>query len=89
MSKLWRHRVQLAQKRSAASAFPSHSGRPDPKNLTSTILERDERREEHVATTPRRFVRLTLTFSKSVVLHEACLLLFLHRYHLDLSVLLK
>src|SRR6266849_4766862 len=55
MSKLWRHRVQLAQKRSAASAFPSHCGRPDPKNLTSTILERDERREEHVATTPRPF----------------------------------
>src|SRR5712692_2904274 len=30
-----------------------------------------------------RFVRLTLSFSKSVVMHEACLLLFLHRYHLN------
>jgi insertion element IS1 protein InsB len=26
-----------------------------------------------------RFVRMTLSFSKSVVMHEACLLLFLHR----------
>ena len=36
-----------------------------------------------------RFVRLTLSFSKSVVMHEACLLLFLHRYNLDLAILLK
>src|SRR5260221_4559132 len=28
-----------------------------------------------------RFVRMTLSFSKSVVMHEACLLLFLHRYN--------
>ena len=30
-----------------------------------------------------RFVRMTLSFSKSEVMHEACLLLFLHRYHLE------
>ena len=36
-----------------------------------------------------RFVRLTLSFSKSVVMHEACLLLFLHRYNLDRAILLK
>jgi IS1 family transposase len=36
-----------------------------------------------------RFVRMTLSFSKSVVMHEACLLLFLHRYHLDRAILLK
>jgi insertion element IS1 protein InsB len=35
-----------------------------------------------------RFVRMTLSFSKSVVMHEACLLLFLHRYHLDRAILL-
>ena len=28
-----------------------------------------------------RFVRQTLSFSKSVVMHEACLRLFLHRYN--------
>jgi insertion element IS1 protein InsB len=36
-----------------------------------------------------RFVRMTLSFSKSVVMHEACLLLFLHRYNADQSILLK
>jgi len=36
-----------------------------------------------------RFVRMTLSFSKSVVMHEACLLLFLHRYNLDQAILLK
>jgi IS1 family transposase len=36
-----------------------------------------------------RFVRMTLSFSKSVVMHEACLLLFLHRYHRDHAILLK
>ena len=36
-----------------------------------------------------RFVRMTLSFSKSEVLHEACLLLFLHRYNLDQAILLK
>ena len=36
-----------------------------------------------------RFVRLTFSFSKPVVMYEACLLLFLHRYHLDRSIFLK
>jgi insertion element IS1 protein InsB len=36
-----------------------------------------------------RFVRMTLSFSKSEIMHEACLLLFLHRYHLDRAILLK
>jgi len=36
-----------------------------------------------------RFVRMTLSFSKSVVMHKACLLLFLHRYNLDRAILLK
>jgi len=36
-----------------------------------------------------RFVRMTLSFSKSVVMHEACLLLFLHRYNRDRAILLK
>jgi len=36
-----------------------------------------------------RFVRMTLSFSKSVVMHEACLLLFLHRSNLDRAILLK
>jgi IS1 family transposase len=35
-----------------------------------------------------RFVRMTLSFSKSMVMHEACLLLFLHRYNLDRAILL-
>ena len=36
-----------------------------------------------------RFVRMTLSFSKSEVIHEACLLLFLQRYNLDRAILLK
>ena len=36
-----------------------------------------------------RFIRMALSFSKSVVMHETCLLLFLHRYHLDRAILLK
>jgi IS1 transposase len=35
-----------------------------------------------------RFVRKTLSFSKSDVLHEACLLLFLHRYNRDRAIIL-
>ncbi len=36
-----------------------------------------------------RFVRMTLSFSKSVVMHEACLLLYLHRYNREQAILLK
>ena len=36
-----------------------------------------------------RFVRMTLSFSKSAIMHEACLLLFLHRYKLERAILLK
>ncbi len=36
-----------------------------------------------------RFVRMTLSFSKSELMHKACLLLFLHRYNLDKGILLK
>ncbi len=36
-----------------------------------------------------RFVRMTLSFSKSDVMHQACLLLFLHRYNVDRAILLK
>src|SRR5437868_14874074 len=36
-----------------------------------------------------RFVRMTLSFSKSVIMHEACLFLFLLRYNLDRAILLK
>jgi IS1 family transposase len=30
-----------------------------------------------------RFMRMTLSFSTSISMYEACLLLFLHRYHRD------
>jgi insertion element IS1 protein InsB len=36
-----------------------------------------------------RFVRMTLSFSKSEVMHDACLLLFLHRYNRERAILLK
>jgi insertion element IS1 protein InsB len=36
-----------------------------------------------------RFVRMTLSFSKSGVMHEACLPLFLHRYNRERAILLK
>jgi IS1 family transposase len=36
-----------------------------------------------------RFVRMTLSFSQSEVMHEACLLLFLHRYNTERVILLK
>ena len=35
-----------------------------------------------------RFVRNTLSFSKSLVMHTACLSLFLHRYNLERAILL-
>lgn len=35
-----------------------------------------------------RFIRMTLSFSKSVTMHEACLLLFLHRYNRERAILL-
>ena len=36
-----------------------------------------------------RFVRMTFSFSKSVLMHEACLLLFLHRSNREQAILLK
>ncbi len=36
-----------------------------------------------------RFVRLTFSFSKSMLMHEACLLLFLHRSTTERAILLK
>jgi insertion element IS1 protein InsB len=36
-----------------------------------------------------RFVRKTLSFSKSERMHRTCLDLFLHRYNLERSILLK
>lgn len=36
-----------------------------------------------------RFVRMTLSFPKSVLMHETCLLLFLHRYNTERAILLK
>ena len=36
-----------------------------------------------------RFVRVPLSFSRSVLMHEACLLLFLHRYNTERTILLK
>jgi IS1 family transposase len=35
-----------------------------------------------------RFVRKTLSFSKSLFMHEACLSLFLHRYNLERAAIL-
>jgi len=35
-----------------------------------------------------RFVRETLSFSKSILMHSICLDLFLHRYNLDRAILL-
>ncbi len=36
-----------------------------------------------------RFVRMTWSFCGSVIMHEACLLLFLHRYNRERAILLK
>ena len=35
-----------------------------------------------------RFVRKTLSFSKSLLMHDACLNLFLHRYNLERAAIL-
>lgn len=35
-----------------------------------------------------RFIRKTLSFSKSPFMHEACLRLFLHRYNLERTIIL-
>jgi hypothetical protein len=32
---------------------------------------------------------MTLSFSKSLIMHEACLLLFLHRYNRERAILFK
>lgn len=36
-----------------------------------------------------RFVRKTLSFSKSLFMHDVCLRLFLHRYNLERAIILK
>ena len=36
-----------------------------------------------------RFVRKTLSFSKSLRMHEICLRLFLHRYNLEIAILTR
>jgi insertion element IS1 protein InsB len=36
-----------------------------------------------------RFVRMMLSFSKSAIMHEICLLLFLHRYNRERAILFK
>jgi IS1 family transposase len=36
-----------------------------------------------------RCVHMALSFSKSVLMHEACLLLFLHRYNREQAILFK
>jgi insertion element IS1 protein InsB len=36
-----------------------------------------------------RFVRMTWSFSKSLIMHESCLLFFLHRYNTERAILLK
>ncbi|MGI8468273.1 MAG: hypothetical protein ACR2N3_07455 [Pyrinomonadaceae bacterium] len=35
---------------------------------------------------PARFVRKTLSLSKSDIMHEICLFLFLHRYNNELAL---
>ena len=66
-----------------------------PMNNTSLWAKRPEKRRvlERRNNTMRqrlaRFVRMTLSFSKSVIMHEACLLLFLHRYNRERAILLK
>ena len=35
------------------------------------------------------FVRMSLSFSKSETMHEACLLLFLHRHNVDQAILFQ
>ena len=35
-----------------------------------------------------RFVRKTLSFSKSLLMHHACLILFLHRYNRERAIML-
>ena len=36
-----------------------------------------------------RFVRMTLSFARSVLMHESCLLLFLHCSNRERAILLK
>jgi IS1 family transposase len=47
-----------------------------------------QRRNKTLPQRLARFVRMTVLLSKSEVMHEASLLLFLHRYHLDRAILL-
>ncbi|WP_414675535.1 IS1 family transposase, partial [Methylocaldum sp.] len=46
-----------------------------------------ERGNNTVRQRSARYTRKTLAFSKSTRMHEACLVLFLHRYNLDQIIL--
>ncbi len=72
-------RLCLGHPRGAAHGGGKRDGRNGP-------LERWNNTLRHRLA---RFVRMTFSFSKSVIMHEACLLLFLHRYNRERAILLK
>ncbi len=45
--------------------------------------------EQYLAPTSGSFCGMTLSFSKLAIMHEASLLLFLHRYNRERAILLK
>jgi len=55
------------------------------------IWETEKPSREQITITTRlaRFVRMTVSFSKSEVMHKVCLLLFLSRYNLEQAIILK
>ncbi len=68
----------------------------DPKHEQHTAVGKETGETAHVErwnNTLRqrlaRFVRMTLSFSKSLIMHETCLLFFLHRYNTERAILLK
>ena len=67
---------------------------PDATNLLSTVLELDELWSFVAKKTNQAWIwialcRKTLSFSKSSVMHEYCLKLFLHRYNLEQAIMLS
>jgi len=60
-----------------------------PRSATNFKTAHVERWNNTLRQLLARFVRMTLSFSKSMVMHQVCLLLYHHRYNQERVILLK
>ena len=71
--------------RAYEAVIPDEQHRPGSKETGETA--HIERWNNTLRQRLARFVRLSLSFSKSLLMHEACLVLFLHRYNTECFIL--